>query len=226
MKKLLAIGLLLCASVAFADGPLFKSSNTFTQQEFDNIYWDLKNPKIDSGSAKILNITTSTIQSLTVSTITAVSSATITNLKVTNLSGVTLGKILQCVKATAGTSTTTNTSFVDTATTVNITMLATSKALIMASGNLATSDNRNGVGIATLARSGANLGDGTFGLSDIDTSAPTGFQERVPSAMVQLDSPATASQITYSVQIRTNNALYTTTWCLGTCVIVVCEVGA
>lgn len=86
MMKRLVIALFFCASTALADGPLFKSSDTFTQQEFSNIYWDIKNPFIDAGNAKILNITTGTITALTVSTMTRVSSATIAAATITTAS--------------------------------------------------------------------------------------------------------------------------------------------
>src|SRR6185436_5241295 len=71
MKKLLFI--LLLAYPCFAEGPEFRHKDTFVQQEFDNVYQDLRT-KISSP----LNISSGTINNFSASTIVA-STITVTN---------------------------------------------------------------------------------------------------------------------------------------------------
>lgn len=123
--------------------------------------------------------------------------------------------------------TTTSATFVDvTGLTVTITPTsASSKILIMVTGTLGISNNVTASAVATIVRGVTNLGDATFGLSSLDTSAPVGFQLRLPCAMTILDSPATTSATTYKVQFRTTTATTTTcTFGLGTSTITVMEV--
>jgi hypothetical protein len=190
MKGLL---LLLLPSLSFAAGPIYQHKDDLDQQEFVNIYHDISDPVISSGRANTFSAT-----SLSVSTITAVSSATITNLRVTSLSGLSLGKILQ-VQAGTSTSATATASgtFVDTALSVAITpSSASSKILIILSTDVnCTTTERLVYGIS---RDGTDLG------------TPAGFGEwaesslnaTVPLAIVYLDSPAKTTSTVYRGRIK------------------------
>ena len=87
MTRFLFIGLLLAtaAPLLWADGPLYKHSDKYINQEFVNAYQDIRTQ--GGGVEDPL-----TIGGIIVSTITA-SSATITALTVGALSGVNLGKV-------------------------------------------------------------------------------------------------------------------------------------
>lgn len=78
IKRIVAL-ILLGAGFARADGPLFRSSNTYTQQEFDNVYQDLRAVKYLTSNPTSITATTATISALTVSTLTVVQATSFTN---------------------------------------------------------------------------------------------------------------------------------------------------
>lgn len=57
MKKLIYLSILICG-VSFAEGPNFQQSDTYNQQEFDNVYRDLRS-KQKSGNYAVLAATES-----------------------------------------------------------------------------------------------------------------------------------------------------------------------
>ncbi len=59
MKKLLFL-LVALSSVVLADGPLFRHKDTFAQQEFDNVYQDIRSRTLQ---LKILQVLTSALSS-------------------------------------------------------------------------------------------------------------------------------------------------------------------
>jgi len=124
--------------------------------------------------------------------------ATVNALSSLKFDGFETLKILQIQQyVTTGQFSTRSTTFVSTNLTGTFTpKLATSKVLLLASGNFSASANT--VGYATIARNNTNL-------------APTlgGFAVGVSNnnyclTMVDYDSPATVSPINYTVQIRSN----------------------
>jgi len=114
------------------------------------------------------------------------------------------GKVLQVVEGIDDTEfETTSTSFTSTPLDVNITPSSTSsKILVIASPHL---DNKgtNVVGYLTLYRDTTNLAVGTEGMQLYALSSGARLYNGLP--LMKLDSPSTTSQITYSVQVRTNN---------------------
>lgn len=111
---------------------------------------------------------------------------------------------LQTVQATSTTAfSTTSTSFVSTNSTASITPSSTlNKVLVMAMGvlqnNAAATDT-----YYTIDRDGNNLGNGTDGFGRGNTG---GGSYRVPCTITYLDSPATTSSTTYTVQVRVNGS--------------------
>lgn len=185
--------LLMALSVsAWGAGPMFQQKDTIIQQEFDNVYNDLRNPRIDNGFANFMQISSATI-----------SSATIQNLIVSNITGVSLGKIRQVVfsSETTGGSTTSGT-FVAMGASQSITPTsASSKILIIGVGFLTddtSSDGHQAVlglgrgGTAIWSRSGSPFRYHTGG-----TSATYG----VSIPLFYLDSPATTASTTYQLMV-------------------------
>ena len=124
--------------------------------------------------------------------------------------GLPSGTVLQVVQDTELTGlTTTSTSFADNAgLSINITPSSTSsKILILVQFGIFTTNSWSG-GIAyyTLFRDSTNLGDSTNGAIASYTNVSGGHTNS--GCINYLDSPATTSQVTYSMQMRTNNASY------------------
>jgi len=112
------------------------------------------------------------------------------------------GSVLQVVSSEhIGNTITSSTSFVNTALAVTITPTSsTSKIYVVATGGL---DNNNigYSGYVTMDRNGTNLGNGIHGFSYIYNS----YRLLTPWSLSFLDSPATTSALTYTVQIRANS---------------------
>lgn len=121
------------------------------------------------------------------------------------------GKVLQVVTATDNTErSTTSTSYTTAGTlTLDITPAASSSKiyLVVSSGRL-FSDGPHAV--YSLFRDSTNLGDATNGFQDCNDS-----QNR-QIISTHLDSPNTASQITYSVKFKTKNGSYNAYFNSGT----------
>ncbi len=193
MRKVLF--LLLLATAAHAEGPLFRSSDTITQQEFENVYQDIRNPRMDSGRAKVF-----TADSLTVSTITAVSSATITNLTVTNLAGFSSGKLKQLQTATTSSaSATASATYQNTALAVTITPTATtSKFVIIAHFNAYNGSSGQSCFFTTTGTTTGNLA-GASGGAQLTAAA---VNQLFPVTILAYDTPGTVAAQTYTVQMK------------------------
>lgn len=117
------------------------------------------------------------------------------------------GKILQVLtNSTIGDSSTTSTSYVDmTNATVTITpSSASSKILVIASGNMFASivSGVNVIAYSRLLRNSTALQE-QLGSAQ---SGSGGLQGYFPTSFCWLDSPATTSAVTYKLQQRVNNA--------------------
>ncbi len=113
------------------------------------------------------------------------------------------GKILQVIEDIAdGEFETSSSSFVATNLSVNITPSATtSKVLIMSA---VSSDNKDTRYVhATLHRDSTELSAGNEGMQMSYTQDGRRLYAGLP--LLKLDSPNTTSQVTYSVQVRTNS---------------------
>jgi hypothetical protein len=113
------------------------------------------------------------------------------------------GKVLQVVQGQkTSRSTITSTSFVDVGLSVNITPSSTSsKILIMASAS-GNSESSNNALYFTVYRDSTNLG-GSNGTGFIESPQA---RLQTPVSVSTLDSPATTSQINYSIRVRTGSS--------------------
>jgi hypothetical protein len=109
------------------------------------------------------------------------------------------GSVVQVVSSEhIGNTVTSSTSFVNTGLAVTITpKFSTSKIYIVATGGL-DNNNTGNYGYATIDRNGTNLGNGSFGFSYLSNT----YRILAPWSASFLDSPATTSPLTYTVQIR------------------------
>ena len=198
--------LMLCPVLGWTAGPIYQHDSAVDQQEFENVYHDIASPKIGTGSAQSLTLTSGTVSSLAVSTITAVSSATITNLTVTNLSGVTLGKVRQIVTANDSTGgSTSSASFVDLGPSATITPTSASSQIIILIGfswTTGAATNQSSVGIS---RAGTDLV--TTGTTPVILQWFT--TKVIPLSMLWVDSPATTSATTYKTRISSTGGVTT-----------------
>lgn len=231
MKCLIAI--LFLASVARAEGPIHRQKDTDLQQEIDNIYFDIKNPKIDNGYAKIFTISSATISTATISrvilssvtvssltvtnTLTAssatiglanISSATIADLTYTTLHPSVSGKFIQIVSsASARDFTTTSTSYQATSIKVTITpTLTTSCIYCVATFTCRSSNITQDLCFSQLFRDGSSIG--VDDRRAIATLNPTGTLNMdafvVPYAISQYDCPSKNTSTVYEVYIKTS----------------------
>jgi hypothetical protein len=116
------------------------------------------------------------------------------------------GKVLQVVQGTTDTTTsTTSTTFVNTSLSVTITPANTSNKVLLLAFNTSIQHNNNaGSTIVTLARDTTALEATStlyFGTNNSGIN--------VPASLAILDSPASASAITYRTRIRTSVNLNT-----------------
>lgn len=113
-------------------------------------------------------------------------------------------KYLQCVTATTSTVTsTTSASFVNTSLAVTITPTSSSNRIKITAMGILDNGVPTAQVLATIARGSTNLG-GTSGLA---STFETGGRIIVPCTMSIVDSPATTSPVTYTVQLATPSAL-------------------
>ena len=112
------------------------------------------------------------------------------------------GSVIQVVSANDNNNTVTSSaSFVNTALAVTITPTSsTSKIYVVATGGLDNNTAGNS-GYATITRNGTNLGHVNDGFSTIRSTA----RSLTPWSASFLDSPATTSPLTYTVQIRASS---------------------
>lgn len=89
IRRLIAI--LLLPLPLSAAGPLFEHKDRLARQEWDNVYSDIASPKIGTGSAQTLTISSATVTNLTVTASTTtranISNATISTATITTLMG-------------------------------------------------------------------------------------------------------------------------------------------
>jgi hypothetical protein len=120
------------------------------------------------------------------------------------------GSVLQVVQTVkTDIFSTTSTSMVDiTGLSVSITPSSSSnKILVMFSGSIASNNNQNSVGIQ-LSRGGSALFVGDAAGSRVQATAmaySANVDTQYPANFSYLDSPATTSSITYTVQMRCNS---------------------
>ena len=116
------------------------------------------------------------------------------------------GRILQVISASiTGENASQSTTFVSAGLAASITpSSATSKVLILVNG-ASFGVSGNAEGYFTIDRSGTNLGNGVGGFGRVWNQASSNFTF-VPGILMVLDSPATTSSITYTVQQRQTNA--------------------
>lgn len=210
MTKLTVILLLTCATVACADGPVFKNKDRFTQQEFDNVYQSIR---------------TIPFSPLTVSTATITSSATIrTTLdmqshKIVNLTNGTATadaaaygqlKYFQAIRSSKTTLfSTTSSTYQDTSLSATITPTSSSNRIKLSfSGSVRTNNgNLSGV-ILTIKRGSTDIATGTFGFVYGDITA-TAVQQIFAASIVTVDSPATTSATTYTIFLKNEDNVTT-----------------
>ena len=120
---------------------------------------------------------------------------------------------LQIIQGTSTTpKSTTSTSFVDTNLTASITpQSASSKILIMAMGEMRT-DTTGGASFAVLARGGTPI---TNGMARNSVTG-AGLSH---ATLIYVDSPASTSALTYSVQLASDAGTHTATWGNSTTVV-------
>ena len=119
---------------------------------------------------------------------------------------------LQIIQGTSTTpKSTTSTSFVDTNLTASITpQSASSKILIMAMGEMRT--DTTGASFAVLARGGTPI---TNGMARNSVTG-AGLSH---ATLIYVDSPASTSALTYSVQLASDAGTHTATWGNSTTVV-------
>ena len=135
------------------------------------------------------------------------------------------GKVLQVVQATTSTATqSTSTSYADTLVTANITpSLNTSKvlALVTMSNNFKHSDVN--VGLALRLRRGSTT---VFDFATQNGRNGVAQGAHFNTSASYLDSPATTSSTTYTVQLASNSGVLVGTTDSGTSSIILMEIGA
>lgn len=194
MIRTIFLIIIAACSVSFADGPRFSHKDKFVDQEFENVYHD-----IDHAVADPLTLSGLIVSTITVSSVTA-TNATITNLIASDISGVSLGKVLQAVAATTTSDfSTTNSVFQTTNLGASITPSNTAnKVLVLVSGPLSNS-TQNNTSYLSLSRGGNNIG-GANGFVSMFTV--TGGNTQTAASIAFLDSPNTTSAAGYAVTIR------------------------
>jgi hypothetical protein len=149
-------------------------------------------------------------------TISGVSATGITTAQTVSASSITTGTLPKAQLPTGsilqiltdvqpGEQATSSTSFTNTALSVTITPTsATSKIFLLYTGSAGNDGAQESY--LTIARNGTNLGGGVGGMMRIWFSASGGYHFSGMS-MSFLDSPATTSAITYTVQFRTASGI-------------------
>lgn len=211
MMKFFVFGIaMFAASRLFAAGPLYEQKDPVAQQEFVNVYHDIKDPVIDNGKAKNFTITTATFSYVNVSTetviVSTISSATIrTKLTVPNGSAATdaaaYGQLVAFgapVQATyTGAFSTSNSAYQATGFTVTITPTSAShRVLLFASFMMQSSST--GASIATWYTGGSDILSG----STLGMARYTATSTEVPVGYTYIHSPATTSATTYEIRLK------------------------
>lgn len=124
-------------------------------------------------------------------------------------------RVLQVVTASTTSATTrTAMTYGATNTTASITpSSASSKILVMVSGNLKSTGATNAIAIATIIRGVTDLSGGAAaGLSYTNNGSGTTLAQDTPCSMIAWDSPATTSSTTYTVNIKSDTSGQSAIW--------------
>lgn len=195
MKKLLLL-LLLVSPCCFADGPNFQHKDTYTYQEFENVYGDLKT-KLNSSV-----LTTNTSGQILIGQGNGVLPV-----------WTAFGRIIQIQSTTVTTSsTTTSQTFVPTNLTATITPTSSSsKILIVVNGLFGiTGTDLSNSSFFTIKRGSTDLSSGNgFGSIIVQVSGQAHDYLANP---IYLDSPASTNSLTYTINFRGSSASNTTRW--------------
>ncbi len=116
------------------------------------------------------------------------------------------GSVLQVVSATINSeNSTTSTSFVSTGLSVSITPTSSTSRVVVLVNGCSFGVSGTAEGYWTVDRAGTNIGNGNGGFGRTWNAGVANFTF-TPAAISYLDSPATTSSITYTVQFRQTNA--------------------
>jgi hypothetical protein len=141
--------------------------------------------------------------------VTAIPAAQITGAQAIPKSTLPTGSVLQVVSASiTGENASQSTTFVSAGLAASITPTSsTSKVLVLVNG-ASFGVNGSAEGFFTVDRSGTNLGNGTSGFGRIwnQAAGSVPIYTFTPGILMYLDSPATTSSRTYTVQFRQTNA--------------------
>jgi hypothetical protein len=143
------------------------------------------------------------------------------------------GKVLQVVAATHSTEvTTTGTTFIDTGLTATITPATSGSRVLVLASQTAAAFNPSGTnagGAFRLVRNSTEVwkvgGTTNLGITIVGASA-TNLQNNQLLGMAYLDSPSTASAVTYKTQLRSTTATTIAQPASSTSSIVLIEIGA
>lgn len=169
--------------------PLLSHEDPATEKEFTEVYANITNPVISTGTAQNLRVV---------------------NLAVTGTVSGVRGRALQIKKCTTTTLfTTTSATFQSSNLTCSITpTVATSSITVSVTTSLRVTPSvasPNEGAVYTIDRSGTNLCDATFGCGTIGFNIGAGtFSQQIeaPLGMTLLDTPNSASSIAYTLQVR------------------------
>lgn len=194
MKSLILI--VLFAAPVLAAGPLFEHKDRFVNQEFDNVYHDMRSLGGESGGD------TTSYAELSVSTLTV---------------GGHQGYVLyqSSMICNAASSCTTSNTFTATVSAITITPKRTSsRVVVKANGPIRTPSGSAASAIATIYRSGLNLAT-IYSGSNTDLcvfDVNSAVEMVTPCSMEIIDTPATTAATTYTVMIRNDNNSSNVCW--------------
>ena len=191
------LALLFLAVSAQAAGPIYKHKDKYVEQEFRNVYQDIRAADVDDPLS---------LSGINVSTVTA-SSATITNLTVTNLTGVTLGKVIASSATTiTASSSTTGTTLIDSGLSVTVTPTNTNQRVLVfaaVESLVLANAGQTMIGRFTINRGGSTVYD-VARAAGSSSEVAGGLYSVTP--LVYMDSPSTTSATTYKLQFARSSA--------------------
>lgn len=196
----------LMASPCLALGPKYGFKDPKLDDEFTNVYKDIK-------SATLTRTSSVTVSGITASSIT-----------VNSITGVSLGKVLQVLYYTTTTSSSTaSSSFVPTNSAGTITPSSTgSRVLACSFGVVADAGGSQGAQLA-IFRGTTNLCDATGCSQTIHDASGL---VTLPASMCVVDSPSSTSELSYSVRMLSSNSPATPVYGNGrTQTLILMEVG-
>lgn len=201
MKRLLClIGFLSVSTAALAEGPLYQHSNAIDQQEFEQIYSDIRNPHI--ANETVANATMSFVHAST-----ATFDVGTVGKSSTNACGYIIGSVVQISSFVVTTTTsTTTTKYAKTTLTRQITpkcasdIIRLSSTVSLTNSSISTCDCS-----VTIYRNP----DGAFSDMSPNTSGSIYFGDGGSAIQIEgtfplqfYDLPATTSATTYTVMVK------------------------